>query len=160
MNQKEFERLNVGGLGHHELRRAEAVADGPEESDALEVPGVDRGDNHALGRHPGAPRLAPQLEGALVKEDQVQPLFLELLEAPCEDGPLLHEPGLVGLTDPGCLLGLPVGDFVSGVDQSERPGWDVDTVALYDQDRPLLHGEEAHAVEHFVRDEFLFELCW
>ena len=35
----------------------------------------------------------------------------------------------------------------------------MDTVALLDEDRPLFHGEEAHVVEHFVRDEFLFELC-
>ena len=116
------------------------------------MPVVDRGDNHALTRHPSTLRLVPQLEGALVEEDQVQLLFFELLEAPSEDGPLLHQSGLVCLTDPGCLLGLPVGDFVAGVDQGERLGWDMDTVALLDKNRSLFHGEEAHVVENLVRD--------
>ena len=116
------------------------------------MPVVDRGDNHALTRHPSTLRLVPQLEGALVEEDQVQVLFFELLEAPSKDGPLLHQSGLVCLTDPGCLLGLPVGDFVAGVDQGERLGWDMDTVALLDKNRSLFHGEEAHVVENLVRD--------
>ena len=158
LDQEALELFNVGCLGHHELRRVEAVADGSKESDALEVLVVDRGDNHALARHPSALRLVPQLEGALVEEDQVQLLFFELLEAPSEDGPLLHQSGLVSLTDPGCLLGLPVGDFVAGVDQGERLGRDPNPVALLDEDRPLLHGEEAHVVEDLVRDELSLEL--
>ena len=71
LDQEALELLDVGGLGHHELRRAEAVADGPEESDALEVPVVDWSDNHALTRHPSTLRFVPQLERALIEEDQV-----------------------------------------------------------------------------------------
>ena len=77
----------------------EAVAYGAEESHGLQVLLVDGGNNSALAGHPSATTRvrAPQLEGGLVHVNDAILPGLPALQLPCKPGPLLHQPGLLGL---------------------------------------------------------------
>ena len=154
LNEELFELLDVGGLAHHELGTVQAVADGAEERHGLQVLLVDGGDDDALAGHPSATAgvRAPQLEGGLVHVDDALLPGLPALQLSGEPGPLLHQLGLLGLGDPGGLLGLLVADAVAGVDEGEGVGWHLDLVLLLDEPAAPLQGEEAHLVEDLVGD--------